>query len=113
MKNFTNLSPIKNTKPIALYSSEQIYAMEQAWFAQGYDSFGLMQQAAWQMAQQIELLYEQKCLNANHSANTNLKINLSISVILVESQFWDLEIISLSRDFSFLIENFASSSAYA
>ena len=72
MKNFTNLSPIKNTKPIALYSSEQIYAMEQAWFAQGYDSFGLMQQAAWQMAQQIELLYEQKCLNANHSANTNV-----------------------------------------
>ncbi|WP_348653456.1 NAD(P)H-hydrate dehydratase, partial [uncultured Psychrobacter sp.] len=72
MKNFTNLSPIKNTKPIALYSSEQIYTMEQAWFAQGYDSFGLMQQAAWQMAQQIELLYEQKCLNANHSANTNV-----------------------------------------
>lgn len=39
--------------PIALYSSKQIYAMEQAWFAQGYDSFGLMQQAAWQMTQQI------------------------------------------------------------
>ncbi|GAA0797750.1 NAD(P)H-hydrate dehydratase [Psychrobacter piscatorii] len=72
MKNWTNLSTIKNTKPVALYSSEQLYAMEQAWFARGYDSFGLMQQAAWQMAQQIELLHEQKCLNANHSANTNV-----------------------------------------
>ncbi len=72
MKNWTNLSTIKNTKPVALYSSEQIYAMEQAWFAKGYNSFGLMQQAAWQMAQQIDLLHEQKCLNANHSANTNV-----------------------------------------
>ena len=63
MKNWTHLSMIKNIKPVALYSSEQLYAMEQAWFARGYDSFGLMQQAAWQMAQQIELLYEQKCLN--------------------------------------------------
>ena len=54
MRNNTNLSPIKNTKPIALYNSEQVYAMEQAWFAEGYDSFGLMKQAAWQMTQQIE-----------------------------------------------------------
>lgn len=38
---------------INLYSSKQVYAMEQAWFAQGHDSFGLMQQAAWQMAQHI------------------------------------------------------------
>ncbi|AAZ18388.1 probable YjeF-related protein [Psychrobacter arcticus 273-4] len=53
----------KNTMPIALYSSEQLYAMEQAWFAQGNGSFGLMQQAAWQMAQHIESLYEKKCLN--------------------------------------------------
>ena len=44
--------------PIALYASEQVYAIEQAWFAQGYDSFGLMQQAAWQMAQRIIPLYE-------------------------------------------------------
>jgi hydroxyethylthiazole kinase-like uncharacterized protein yjeF len=72
MKNQTHLSPIKNTKPIALYSSEQIYAMEQAWFAEGYNSFGLMKQAAWQMAQQIEQLYERKRFNTNHSANTNV-----------------------------------------
>lgn len=39
--------------PIYLYSSEQVYDIEQAWFARGYDSFGLMQQAAWQMTQQI------------------------------------------------------------
>ncbi len=39
--------------PVALYTSEQVYSIEQAWFAQGYDSFALMQQAAWQMAQQI------------------------------------------------------------
>ena len=37
----------------ALYRSEQVYAIEQAWFDAGYDSFALMQQAAWQMTQKI------------------------------------------------------------
>lgn len=72
MRNNTNLSPIKNTKPIALYSSEQVYAMEHAWFAQGYDSFGLMKQAAWQMTKQIEQIYEQRNVSTSHSANTNV-----------------------------------------
>jgi len=72
MRNSTNLSPIKNTKPIALYNSEQVYAMEHAWFAQGYDSFGLMKQAAWQMTQQIEQVYERKTVSASHSTNTNV-----------------------------------------
>jgi len=72
MRNNTNLLPIKNTKPIALYSSEQVYAMEQAWFAEGYDSFGLMKQAAWQMTQQIEQVYERKTVSASHSTNTNV-----------------------------------------
>ena len=45
-----------STMPIALYSSEQLYAMEQAWFADGHDSFGLMKQAAWQMAQYIPMM---------------------------------------------------------
>ncbi|MBH0007339.1 NAD(P)H-hydrate dehydratase [Psychrobacter sp. SWN149] len=70
MKNQLHLSSAKNTKPIALYSSEQVYAMEQAWFTQGYDSFGLMQQAAWQMTQQIELLFEKKYLG-HHSSDNN------------------------------------------
>ena len=52
-----------STMPIALYSSKQLYAMEQAWFAQGNNSFALMQQAAWQMVKHIEILYEKKCLN--------------------------------------------------
>jgi len=72
MRNSTKLSPIKNTKPIALYNSEQVYAMEQAWFAEGYDSFGLMKQAAWQMTQQIEQVYERKTVSASHSTNTNI-----------------------------------------
>ena len=72
MRNNTNLSPIKNTKPIALYDSEQVYAMEQAWFAEGYDSFGLMKQAAWQMTRQIEQIYERKTVSASHSTNTNV-----------------------------------------
>ena len=72
MRNNTNLSSIKNTKPIALYNSEQIYAMEQAWFAEGYDSFGLMKQAAWQMTQQIEQVYERKAVSASHFTNTNV-----------------------------------------
>ncbi len=54
--------------PIALYSSEQVYAMEQAWFAQGYDSFGLMQQAAWQMTQHIIQLNEQAKAPAKNNA---------------------------------------------
>ena len=49
----TNNLLMPNSLPIALYCSEQIYAIEQAWFAQGYDSFALMQQAAWQMTQQV------------------------------------------------------------
>lgn len=72
MRNNTNLLPIKNIKPIALYSSEQVYAMEQAWFEEGYDSFGLMKQAAWQMTQQIEQVYERKTVSASHSTNTNV-----------------------------------------
>lgn len=39
-----------SSPPIPLYRSEQVYALEQTWFAAGHDSFGLMQQAAWQMA---------------------------------------------------------------
>ncbi len=70
MNNQSNLSPIKNTKSIPLYSSEQLYAMEQAWFVEGHDSFGLMKQAAWQMAQHIEQLYEEKQLNIYSSATT-------------------------------------------
>ena len=49
----TNNSSMPSALPVALYSSNQLYAMEQAWFAQGYDSFALMQQAAWQMARKI------------------------------------------------------------
>ena len=54
---------IMTTKPIVLYNSEQLYAMEQAWFEQGNSSFALMQQAAWQMAQHIESVYDNKYLN--------------------------------------------------
>ena len=57
------------TMPIALYNSKQFYAIEQAWFAEGHDSFGLMKQAAWQMAQYIAALYEQKMLNTHALAN--------------------------------------------
>ena len=60
-----------STMPIALYSSEQLYAMEQAWFTDGNDSFGLMKQAAWQMAQYIAAQYEQKSINIHESDNIN------------------------------------------
>ncbi|CAM4120781.1 NAD(P)H-hydrate dehydratase [Psychrobacter arenosus] len=61
MKNSNNLSaqPISanpvffRARPKPLYNSEQVYAIEQAWFAAGYNSFALMQQAAWQMAQYL------------------------------------------------------------
>ena len=53
MRTRQHLSTSRPAMPIALYHSKQLYAMEQAWFAQGYDSFALMQQAAWQMTQQI------------------------------------------------------------
>lgn len=61
MKNSNN--PCANTvsanpaffraRPKPLYSSDQVYASEKAWFAAGYNSFALMQQAAWQMAQYL------------------------------------------------------------
>ena len=69
MPKSSNLLNRKTSIPVALYSSEQVYAMEQAWFAQGHDSFGLMKQAAWQMSQQIEQLYAKKYLHADDSDN--------------------------------------------
>ncbi|WP_040641833.1 bifunctional ADP-dependent NAD(P)H-hydrate dehydratase/NAD(P)H-hydrate epimerase [Psychrobacter aquaticus] len=72
MQSHCNLLYTKTTTPIALYSSKQIYAMEQAWFTEGHDSFGLMKQAAWQMAQHIEQLYEQKYLNTQSSMSTSM-----------------------------------------
>ena len=50
----------KNNMPIHLYTSEQICQMEQDWFAFGYDSFALMQQAAWQMTQHIIIINDQQ-----------------------------------------------------
>lgn len=47
------LASMSSMLAVHLYTSEQVYSIEQAWFAQGYDSFALMQQAAWQMAQHI------------------------------------------------------------
>ncbi|MGO2506588.1 MAG: NAD(P)H-hydrate dehydratase [Psychrobacter alimentarius] len=69
MPKSSNLLNRKTNIPVALYSSEQVYAIEQAWFAQGHDSFGLMKQAAWQMAQQIEQLYAKKYLHTDVSNN--------------------------------------------
>ena len=70
MQMHSNFLCQKTTTPVALYSSEQVYAIEQAWFAEGHDSFGLMKQAAWQMTQYIEQLYERKSLN-EHSSTSN------------------------------------------
>ena len=66
-----NHSLSNQKRPIALYSSKQLYAMEQAWFGEGHDSFGLMKQAAWQMAKHIEQLYEKKYLNHQPLASVN------------------------------------------
>ncbi|WP_201548758.1 NAD(P)H-hydrate dehydratase [Psychrobacter fjordensis] len=62
---------IDKKHPISLYSSKQLYAMEQAWFDKGHDSFGLMQQAAWQMTKHIEQLYEKKYLNRQSLTSVN------------------------------------------
>ncbi|WP_299330233.1 NAD(P)H-hydrate dehydratase [uncultured Psychrobacter sp.] len=63
------------TLPIALYTSSQVYAIEQDWFADGYSSFALMQQAAWQMAQRIidvdDIVQSQKSRRLSHE-NTHL-----------------------------------------
>ncbi len=48
-----------NTNPhTALYTSKQVYQIEQQWFEQGNDSFFLMQQASWQMACFIEKQFQ-------------------------------------------------------
>lgn len=46
--------------PTSLYTSKQVYKMEQNWFEQGFDSFALMQQAAWQISQYIRQIIHQK-----------------------------------------------------
>lgn len=48
---------------VPLYSCKQIKAMEQSWFEQGNSSFGLMQQAAWQITKYM----------INHYQNSTLK----------------------------------------
>jgi len=67
MKNQTSVLSIKNTKPVALYSSKQVYAMEQYKKLNPNSELTLMKQAAWQMAQRIEQLYEQKYFETSHS----------------------------------------------
>lgn len=42
-----------NKKMTPLYTPSQVYAIEKKWFESGNASFGLMQQAAWQMAMWI------------------------------------------------------------
>ncbi|WP_352337255.1 NAD(P)H-hydrate dehydratase [Psychrobacter sp. 16-MNA-CIBAN-0192] len=64
--NHSTSSSSAATNAVALYSSEQIYAMEQAWFAQGYSSFALMQQAAWQMSQHIIKMYNSHVIDISH-----------------------------------------------
>ena len=64
--NYSAVSSSTATKPVALYTSEQIYAMEQAWFVQGYSSFALMQQAAWQMSQHIIKAYYPQFMYVSH-----------------------------------------------
>ncbi|GAA0318540.1 NAD(P)H-hydrate dehydratase [Psychrobacter aestuarii] len=60
---------------IALYNTEQVYQIEKAWFAQGHDSFALMQQAAWQCVQRIIHAVQQKpqtkraCVWVGHGNN--------------------------------------------
>ncbi|WP_019671668.1 bifunctional ADP-dependent NAD(P)H-hydrate dehydratase/NAD(P)H-hydrate epimerase [Psychrobacter lutiphocae] len=44
-------------KSLPLFVPKQVYAIEKQWFAQGNPSYGLMQQAAWQMAQWIDQTY--------------------------------------------------------
>lgn len=69
-------SAISSTLPMTLYSSAQLYAIEQDWFAQGYNSFALMQQAAWQMAQRIVQLEAQNYnyLKASLAQNAPLSV---------------------------------------
>lgn len=65
--NISSHLMVKKTQPVALYRSKDLYSMEQAWFSEGHDSFGLMKQAAWQMVHYIVALYEQKMLNTHLS----------------------------------------------
>lgn len=42
-----------------VYHSRDIQAWEQRWFAKGNSSYGLMQQVAWAIARQLQVLFEQ------------------------------------------------------
>ena len=53
----------------AIYRAQDIQAWEQRWFAAGNSSYGLMQQAAWQMALHIhQLLQQQQIVAGRHLA---------------------------------------------
>ena len=65
-RNNVAVLPFMKAGAVALYNSEQVYAMEKAWFAQGYSSFALMQQAAWQMSQHIIQAYHIRSMSVSH-----------------------------------------------
>lgn len=75
--NYSHLSSSALTGAVALYSSEQIYDIEQAWFAKGYSSFALMQQAAWQMSQHIIQTYtaQSVCVSRRHGYQQSYQQN--------------------------------------
>ncbi len=73
IKKTTSGTDFVNPAAIDLYSSAQVYAIEQAWFEQGYSSFALMQQAAWQIAQHTVNLYNQRSTAYDHDYYDNSK----------------------------------------
>ena len=108
--------PAINNGSIALYSSEQIYAMEQAWFAEGYNSFALMQQAAWQMAQQIIQAYNAPLKYSSYdycyqqdSSNQRPRANIWVGqgdnggdgwlvALYLQQAGWQVQIITVGQD---------------
>lgn len=54
----TTTNTLNKKTDVNLFTSTQVYAIEQAWFDQGNASFALMQQAAWQVAQHILRYHE-------------------------------------------------------
>ena len=101
--------------PTALYTSEQIYAMEQAWFAEGYNSFALMQQAAWQMTQRIiEIHYQTQSYKLSTTAKHALiwvgQGNNGgdgwLIALYLQQIGWQVKVITVDTD---TVENSASS----
>lgn len=87
---------------VNLFTSDQVYAIEQAWFDQGYDSFALMQQAAWQIAQDVLQHHDKHKHQHQHQTRVNVWVGAGnnggdgwLIALYLQQAGWQVQVITV------------------